>query len=70
MTTFFILWTLHILLGIIWLSYFISKDKNQPTNMIGSLFLIVCWPIHMIYQILKKCGSYLIGLRTRSKEKK
>lgn len=71
MLVLFGIWALYILLGITWLYYFIvKKDEEQSDNMIGSLFIVIGWPLHISYEIYKKCKIYLVGLKTPLRKKR
>jgi len=48
------IWTLYVLLGIIWLNYFSNKRKIQSENVIGSLMIVTLWPLHIIYELIRK----------------
>lgn len=50
----FMYWTIYVLIGILWLWRFSKKQpKNKEYNVIGSLFITVMWPFHMIYNFFK-----------------
>jgi hypothetical protein len=50
----FILWAIYLTLGIGWLYYIIKKNNIQEYNMLGSMFVVVTWPIHLFYTKFKK----------------
>jgi hypothetical protein len=51
MVLLFLIWALYLILGLFWLKIIISRKPNREYNMIGSLFIISFWPIHVINKI-------------------
>jgi|APGre2960657404_1045060.scaffolds.fasta_scaffold269399_2 hypothetical protein len=49
----FSIWTVYTFLGIIWLAYISEKDYIEEYNLIGSIIIVLFWPIHLIYTKFK-----------------
>lgn len=49
----FYIWSTHLFLGVFWLYITVRFNFIHNYNTLGSLLLIVFWPIHVFYKILK-----------------
>lgn len=52
------IWFAYLMIGITWLYYSIEHDiidinETQP-NIIGTLLILIAWPISILYKIFKK----------------
>lgn len=51
--TAFGIWTLYVILGVVWTVYYFNKKNIQSENVIGSMVIALIWPLHIIYNLLK-----------------
>lgn len=50
----FYIWSTHLVIGVFWLYITVVNKIIHNYNTVGSLILIVLWPIHVFYLIIKK----------------
>jgi hypothetical protein len=54
MITFFIFWSIYVLIGILWLYFLVEDNWTTEWNQLGSIALVVIWPFHIIYYFWRK----------------
>jgi hypothetical protein len=54
MITFFIFWSIYVLVGILWLYFLVEDSWTTEWNQLGSIALVVIWPFHIIYYFWRK----------------
>lgn len=52
------IWTLHVLLGVCFLYYFVSKKNFDFDNILVVMMFISLWPIIVLFYFCKKCLKY------------
>jgi hypothetical protein len=50
----FLIWVIYLTLGMLWLVYIIKKKYIREYNLLGSLILLMTWPLHLFYKKNKK----------------
>lgn len=52
-TTFLTIWVSYLVLGIWWGFRYVNKRNLVVNNVVGFLMLVICWPFHMTYEIIR-----------------
>jgi hypothetical protein len=50
----FLIWFVYLMIGTIWLNYILQKNIVKEYNVMGSLIIVITWPLHIFYTKLKK----------------
>jgi hypothetical protein len=53
MLVFWLVWSLYLTCGLLWLKWLILKDKMVDGNIIASIFIVTVWPAHLVFELIR-----------------
>jgi hypothetical protein len=53
MLVFWLVWSLYLLCGGLWINWLVLKNKISESNVIASLLIISIWPAHLVFELIR-----------------